>query len=352
MAKRKPISFRVVFSLVFLSILFQLSIFDGGIFSKSALAEEDETQAPKIKITEPVFDFGTVTQGSKVEHSFNLVNEGNADLQIQRVIPSCGCTASTASKDVLAPGEEGMIETSFDTTGFSGSKTKTVRVYTNDIDNPIIMLSLKGEIEPDVIVEPKRVFFGEVIKGLNPGGLQQEITIKVKENSEVNLGDIKVYSKNVEIKELKSSNKEKKLLVSLKPDAPVGELRERAVVSLTGARRQSVNIPIFASVKGNLRVDPRTLSFGIIEGDEMIKRSVKLENLGSEKIELTGIESSEDSVGVKYKELKKGKIYQIDVSIDPKTLTKDLRASVKVSTNSKENETVSFNVYGILPPKG
>ena len=333
-------------------ILFSLLITSICFAADKASKQGEEPQAPKIKVSSPVHDFGSVTQGAKVEHTFTFTNEGNADLHIQRVVPSCGCTASTASKDIVPAGEEGTIEVTFDTTGFNGSKTKSVRVYTNDIDKPILMLSLKGAIEPDVIVEPKRVFFGEVIKGLNPGGVQREVSIKVKEGSDIKLGNIKVYSKNIEVKELSSSKTQKKLLVTLNSDVPVGELRERAIISLSGARRKAVNVPIFASIKGNLRVDPRTLSFGILEGDKSMERSVRLENLGPEKINVTGIKSSDKNVAVEYTELKEGKLYQIKVSVDPKAVKKDLRASVKVSTNSKEDETVSFNVYGILPPKG
>ena len=344
---RKSISHSVVLILLFLFLI------PGLAFSADKKDKQsDEQQAPKLKVASPIHNFGSVTQGAKVEHTFSFTNDGNADLHIQRVVPSCGCTASTASKDIIKPGEEGTIEVTFDTTGFNGSKTKSVRVYTNDIDNPILMLSLKGAIEPDVIVEPKRVFFGEVVKGLNPGGIQREVSIRVKEGSDVNLGDIKVYSKNVKIKELSSSKREKKLLVTLLPDAPVGELRERVIVALSGARRKAVNVPIFASVKGNLRVEPRTLSFGILEGDKPMERSVRLENLGPEKINVTGIKSSDKNVDVEYTELKAGKLYQIKVSVDPKEVKKDLRASVKVSTNSGEDKTVSFNVYGILPPKG
>ncbi|MEZ4754366.1 MAG: DUF1573 domain-containing protein [Bdellovibrionota bacterium] len=313
---------------------------------------EEEAKAPKIKISDAIYEFGSVTQGSKVEHEFNFINEGNADLHIQRVVASCGCTASTADKDIVAPGEEGSIKVSFDTTGFSGSKTKSVRVYSNDLDSPVLMLSLTGTVEQDVIVEPKRVFFGDVVKGLNPGGQQREVTVSVKEGSDVNLGDVKIYSKNLEVKTLNSSKKAMKLLISLKPDAPVGELRDRAIISLTGARRKAINIPIFASIKGNLRVDPRTLSFGIIEGTETLERTVRLENLGPEKINVTQIKSSDKSVNVNFKELKAGKLYQIKVSVNPANINKDLRASVTVSTDSKEDKTVSFNVYGIIPPKG
>jgi hypothetical protein len=40
--------------------------------------------APKISSNEPLYDFGEVRQGEKVEHVFKIQNIGSADLEIKR----------------------------------------------------------------------------------------------------------------------------------------------------------------------------------------------------------------------------------------------------------------------------
>jgi hypothetical protein len=44
--------------------------------------------APKISSDEPLFDFGQVKQGEKVEHLFRVQNTGTADLVIDRATGS------------------------------------------------------------------------------------------------------------------------------------------------------------------------------------------------------------------------------------------------------------------------
>ena len=138
------------------SIIFATALF---LCSNPVRAADEEIKKPKLEIGSPVYDFGTVAQGTVVTQEFTVKNSGTADLVVNRLVPSCGCTASSASQNSIAPGESGTIKVEFDTTGFSGDKLKSVRVYTNDMDNPTAMLTVKGTVESEVQVEPKRVDF-------------------------------------------------------------------------------------------------------------------------------------------------------------------------------------------------
>jgi len=91
----------------------------------------------RIKIDEPVFDFGTAAHGSVVKHSFRIRNEGQEPLVIQFVKASCGCTAAQPAKSLLAPGESTTIEAAFDTAKKHPSRSKqrfsnTITVRHND----------------------------------------------------------------------------------------------------------------------------------------------------------------------------------------------------------------------------
>lgn len=43
---------------------------------------------PSIMFTTESYDFGTITQGDKIEHAFDFKNNGNEDLVIERLAPS------------------------------------------------------------------------------------------------------------------------------------------------------------------------------------------------------------------------------------------------------------------------
>ncbi|MDP3435457.1 MAG: DUF1573 domain-containing protein, partial [Bacteroidota bacterium] len=57
-------------------------------FSKMTPAEL--ATAPVVKYDSESFDFGDIKPGTKVEHRFNLKNEGKRDLLIRDVKSSCG----------------------------------------------------------------------------------------------------------------------------------------------------------------------------------------------------------------------------------------------------------------------
>ena len=53
----------------------------------------------KMTISENVWDFGFVPQKSPVSHIYKITNEGRDTLIIERVRPSCGCTAAPLKKN-------------------------------------------------------------------------------------------------------------------------------------------------------------------------------------------------------------------------------------------------------------
>ena len=126
------------------SVLFIFSILLMSTFANQALAIE---KASKITFKETKHDFGKVKQGVELMCAFKFKNDGNENLVIQKVHASCGCTgASIGDKKEFKKGEEGEIKVSFNTSGRSGTQSKTVTVQSNDPENPTVVLSFTCEI--------------------------------------------------------------------------------------------------------------------------------------------------------------------------------------------------------------
>ncbi len=86
---------------------------------------------PVMVFNEEKHDFGKVTQGEKVSHSFMFRNSGGSDLVISGAQGSCGCTVPSYPKTPIKPGEGAKIDIVFDSEGKSGLQQKTVTVVTN-----------------------------------------------------------------------------------------------------------------------------------------------------------------------------------------------------------------------------
>ncbi|MBI5656475.1 MAG: DUF1573 domain-containing protein [Geobacter sp.] len=118
--------------------------------------------APQIVVEQPLYNFGTLVQGKKLDHTFVIKNIGDAPLKINHIRPACGCTAANASVPVMLPGKTSEIKISFNSANFYGTVTKTVAVETNDPKTPTSTLTLTGTITEEVAVLPKQLNLGQV----------------------------------------------------------------------------------------------------------------------------------------------------------------------------------------------
>jgi hypothetical protein len=101
---------------------------------------------------DPYFwDFGQVSEGELIEHTFELTNDSPDTLLIERVHTSCGCIASEVKEKDILPGESVNIQVKFNTRGYSGIKKQHIYVYTNRKENHIIKLTIKADIQRELL---------------------------------------------------------------------------------------------------------------------------------------------------------------------------------------------------------
>jgi hypothetical protein len=102
--------------------------------------------APEISFEEITHDFGTFPEeNGKVSCTFEFKNVGSADLVLQSVKASCGCTTPEWTKEPVKPGEKGVVKATYNATGRPGSFTKTITVKSNAGEK---RLTIKGEVIP------------------------------------------------------------------------------------------------------------------------------------------------------------------------------------------------------------
>ena len=121
-----------------------VSVFMMLAFSVSARVNAFYAGPPKVAIASLEHSFGSVKPGQPLTYTFKIKNNGQADLEIKSVSPSCGCTTSKFDK-VIAPGKEGGITLAVEKTeGYKGEVVKTATVVTNDPDQQQFVLTLRA----------------------------------------------------------------------------------------------------------------------------------------------------------------------------------------------------------------
>jgi uncharacterized membrane protein len=222
-----------------LSVLFAFSILLG--FASLALA------APRAAVDQPIFDFGTVAQGKKVDHAFTIINSGDAPLTIGQVSTSCGCTVAEVSSRSIPPGKSSTIKASFDSTNFSGKISKTIYIHTNDPKTPVYNLIIKGNLFEQIEINPKQLNLGEI-----KVGTKKEITISIENKGTQPLTVIsaKTAMPQVEAKILKKKLKTGESgTIAVKVTPRVGDrfLAGYLTIMTSSPEKPQITIPVYAS---------------------------------------------------------------------------------------------------------
>lgn len=142
--------------------------------------------AQEISFKEITHDFGTFPEEKgKVSCVFSFKNTGKADLVLNKVRASCGCTTPQWTKTPIAPGDTGMVAVTYNANGRPGAFTKTITVTSNAGNQ---RLSIKGEVIPKAK--------------------------KIEDEYPIEMGKLRVKSQNVYMKNIEyPSNKKSRLMI-------------------------------------------------------------------------------------------------------------------------------------------
>ena len=100
-----------------------------------------------MSFDETTFDFGTVTEGEKVSHTYAFKNTGDEPLILQNAKGSCGCTVPQWPREPIPSGESGSITVEFNSKGKKGPRNQKVTITANT-DPVQSFVALVGEVTP------------------------------------------------------------------------------------------------------------------------------------------------------------------------------------------------------------
>lgn len=153
--------------------------------------------APELSVDHGSFSFGTITQGKKVQHNFQIKNSGDQPLQIKQLIASCGCTAATPSSTLIAPGKSAEIKVIFDSANFTGKVSKTVAMTTNAAKGPNYTFVMEGTILEEIQVAPRQLSLGPMKPGV---AKEVKLTVANHGTKSLRLLSANANSKSLQIK--------------------------------------------------------------------------------------------------------------------------------------------------------
>ena len=111
------------------------------------IVSAQEKEASIAVVDSALYDFGTIKEkDGLVSCTFKIKNEGDAPLDIKRIISSCNCTTMEWSKSPIAPGMTGDIIVTYDPANRPGPFTRNISIYSNGKTGSFV-LTIKGTVE-------------------------------------------------------------------------------------------------------------------------------------------------------------------------------------------------------------
>lgn len=195
----------------------------------------------RLELDRRVIDLGDVPKGKDAEARFTLRNAGAAVLELRATEPACGCALADYD-DRVAPGESGQLIATLLTDELRGPVTKGIELYSNDPDQPSIILTVRATVVGSVELFPLEEMFMRKREDQPWRGLLL-VRMHPTESGELRVGELETSDPGLvaEARRLDGRTPRGNGLPSGWPGDWVVEVRFRDGRPLFGRRRENVS---------------------------------------------------------------------------------------------------------------
>ena len=242
-------------------------------------------------------DFGSVPRGAQLFHRFTITNIYAVRMEITGVKSGCGCVTANPAKRVLEPRENTTIDVNMDARRFTGPKTVGIRVTVGPEYTSSAELKVTANSRADIVFNPGEVSLGTVTRGQTP---EQEIQVEYAGvlNWQVSEVIAKDAPLDVSIKEVyrRPGQVGYKLNVRLRPNAPLGTLKQELFLKTNDPGSPLVPVLVEATVQSAVTVSPSGLSLGLVKKGDLLVRRVVVRS--AKPFRVLDVEGATDGISV------------------------------------------------------
>jgi hypothetical protein len=259
----------------------------------SPAADAQELYWAQKMVEKPNINFGTVARGSECTYQLKIHNLYKETIYIRNLHTSCACASAKIKSEQIPSGGDVSIEVSMNTSNYMGKRDSNA-IFT--LSEPTKGLSIEVRvplsvyIRTDVVFSPGSVNFGAVEHG---AGGEKKLTIAYAGRNDWKILEVlspKPYlsAKAVETSRPNNGTVGYDLIVTLKPDAPVGLLRDQLTLVTDDQNSPRVPLQVDGRVETDFTVSPDLIAFGeVLSGSEITKNVVVV---GRKPFKISGIE--------------------------------------------------------------
>ena len=305
----------------------------------------------EIVFPERSHDFGTVAKGSKVRHSFKLVNSTNQEIHIASWEKLCGCTDVKVGARDVPPGTQTVVEVLIDTTNFKEYKASGIKLL---LDRPTVVsvdLRVTCFIRTDVTLNPGQVDFGIVNRSKGP---KLELSLAYT-GAQPNwaVTEMRTISDHV-VAELKEQARSPGgqvnyvLTATLRPSAPIGVFKDEITLKTNDPSSPTIPVSVSAVVQSNVVVSPAVINFGTVKAGQTIQKTVLVRS--AQPFQVTEIKPGQPDLSVPETGADSKGLHSLVLTFKVPGRPGPYNASVDFETNLKDEPAARLTAFATIVP--
>ena len=302
---------------------------------ESGASAEGDKETPRVEVSQPHYDFGTMQRGTSKSHEFVIRNVGTAPLKLRSGGTTCKCTLSEVPEAAIPPGGSTSVKLEWAAKADSGPFRQSAKILTNDPRQSQIDLTVDGQILAISGVEPPDFIFGKLSVGEIKSAhvfvmamLQDELTVTDAQFSDPTVRDkfdVKIEPVDRAALPNKLARRGVRVTLTTKPGLPIGRFNSWLMLQTNLPEAEKLDIPLSGQVVGDISVH------GVVGWNEeqgvLVIGSVKSSEGGHGKVNIIvrGPDAAAVKFGVKSKDPP-----ELKVTIDQPKKLKDTLVLVPV----------------------
>jgi hypothetical protein len=295
-------------------------------------------------------DLGTVARGSKVRHTFRVINTTNQDIRILNWRTKCGCTEVRVGAKDIPPGTQTVVEAVLDTTKFQGYKASGLTLVLEKPSFLEIDLDLTCFIRGDVTLTPGAVDFGVVARTARPTATLNLSYAGGQPDWQVNRMETVSPAVTATLQELSRSEGavQYQILATLNPSAPPGFFKDELTLLTNDPASPRIPISVSAHVQAGVTVSPSIINLGHLPPGAVIKKVVLVRS--AQPFRVTELKARKGDVAAASPADASKPIHTLNVTIKAPSQPGPYNAVLEIATDLKDEPPTTLSTFATVGP--
>jgi len=300
---------------------------------------------------ERAFDFGNVARGSKVHHTFRLVNRTGSEIHIADWRTKCGCTEVKVGARVIPDGTQTSIEAVIDTTKFVGYKASGLTLIIDQPNFVEVDLNLSCFIRGDITLIPGQVDFGTVQRTAAPkvslqltyaGGMPNWQVTGMKTQSSHVKAELKPLGTTVD------GQQQFTLTATLAPTVTNGYFKDEITLETNDPSGPTIPVSITANVQTAVVVSPSIINLGRVKPGTTVTKKVVVRS--AQPFNVTTLKANKDELSGKADPQGARPLHTVDIIFKAPNQTGPYNAVFEIATDLKDEPPATLRTFATITP--